>query len=462
MVHGRVLRKLAIRLAASLALRAALSCAALLLGGCSREPRRETLTHGRFEPIELSVPSDARSLVLMLAAPDDAARADALSIELSRQRAIVARVDAAAFQRVLDDTASGCVFPSGDLDNLAHYIQAYLKQPRYVPAILLGVGAGGSITEAALAQAPPSTFAGALVFDGCRAPRLRAPACPRESASPEPSTGSEGAASVPSPAPPADPLLRVHSDAGPCATEPAPARAEAAFADAFATLVRAADAHATSATTDLPDIPIIEVLSSSNEHPDTFGVFLSGDGGWAGIDAQLSAQLARRGLPIVGIDSLRYFWTARTPESTGADVARVIERYSRVWKRPRALLIGFSQGADVLPFVLNRLPQEIRPQVVGAVALSLSTTATFEFHVSNWIGASGDRPTALETDQLVPNSLTCVYGKDDHDALCPRLDRARFHVVELPGSHHFNGDYDRLSTIVLGALAANSALVIEK
>jgi type IV secretory pathway VirJ component len=454
--------KPATRLAASRALRAALPfAAALLLGGCSSEPRRETLSHGRFEPIALSVPSDARSLVLMLSGPGDAARADELSAELSRQRAIVARIDAAAFQRVLDDTSSGCVFPSGDLDNLAHYIQAYLKQPRYAPAILIGVGAGGAITETALAQSPPSTFAGALVFDGCQAPPLRAPACPRESASSEPSSGTDAVA-PPSPGAPADPLLRVHSNGGPCATEAAPARAEAAFADAFTTLVRAADTHATSATSDLPDIPIIEVLSNGNEYPDAFGVFLSGDGGWAGIDAQLSARLARRGLPIVGIDSLRYFWHARTPQSTSADVARVIERYSRVWRRPRALLIGFSQGADVLPFVLNRLPEETRPQVVGAVALSLSTTATFEFHVSNWIGASGDRPTAPETDQLVPNSLTCVYGKEDHDALCPRLDRARFHVVELPGSHHFNGDYDRLSTIVLGALAANSALVIEK
>jgi type IV secretory pathway VirJ component len=453
--------KAAIWLAASRALRAALPAAALLLGGCSSEPRRETLTHGRFERVALSVPSDARSLVLMLAGPDDT-RADALSAELRRQRAIVARIDATAFRSVLDEASSGCVFPSGDLDNLARYIQAYLQQPRYAPAILIGVGSGGAITEAALAQSPPSTFAGALVFDGCQAPPLRAPACPRESSRSEPSTGSVGAASGPSLAPPADPLLRVHSDGGPCASDPAPARAESAFADAFAALVRAADVHATSATTDLPDIPIIEVLSSGNEHPDSFGVFLSGDGGWAGIDAQLSARLARRGLPIVGIDSLRYFWHARTPESTSADVARVIERYSRVWKRRRALLIGFSQGADVLPFVLNRLPEATRPQVAGAVALSLSTTATFEFHVSNWIGASGDRPTSPETDQLVPNSLTCVYGKDDHDALCPRLDRARFHVVELPGSHHFNGDYDRLSTIVLGALAANSTLVIEK
>ena len=46
---------------------------------------------------------------------------------------------------------------------------------------------------------------------------------------------------------------------------------------------------------------------------DTFAVLFSGDGGWAGSIVTWRMSLASRGIPVAGWDSLRYFWTARTP-----------------------------------------------------------------------------------------------------------------------------------------------------
>jgi hypothetical protein len=40
-------------------------------------------------------------------------------------------------------------------------------------------------------------------------------------------------------------------------------------------------------------------------------VVVSGDGGWAGIDRDLGEELAREGLPVVGLNSLQYFWKPR-------------------------------------------------------------------------------------------------------------------------------------------------------
>lgn len=454
----------------------------LALSGCAKEPRRELFEHGRFEPMPLTVPASPRSLALLLAGAAERELGDALSAHVVRRGGIVARVDAEAFARVLDATPSGCVFPSGDLDNLAHNVQAYLTLPSYQPAILIGLGVGAGLVAGALTQAPPNTFAGALAFDFCGQSSLHVPLCPRDAAragvlaatSPSPgAAGAPGAASqspaVRPPVPPilpdpmlADPLLRLRSRPGAlcAANAPAPYGAAApdasAFEDAFATLAEAASARATSGPTDMADMPISEVLTQSAEHADTFGVLLSGDGGWAGLDREVSARLSERGVPIVGVDSLRYFWTARSPEGTAADLERVIQRYQAAWQRPRVVLIGYSQGADVLPFILNRLPERTRTSVVVTVALALSTTATFEFHVRNWVGASGDRPTLPEVDRLAPGSLLCVYGKADGDALCPQLDASVFGVLQLPGDHHFNGDYDRLSNIVLDALSRYS------
>jgi type IV secretory pathway VirJ component len=433
------------------------SSAAVLLGlcACTHEPRRETVAHGRFERLELSVPDEPHSVLVVLSGPADQASADSLSREATREGAIVARVDALAFAKLLDATPQGCVFPSGDLDNLAHFVQAYLKLPSYEPAILAGLGVGASIVTGALMQAPPGTFAGAIAFDFCGRTEVRAPMCAREGLHPErpPAT-----LSFDTPPSLADPLVRLRSSKGaPCppgtpAAFAAPAGEAGAFRRAYGSLAAAAAGRALSAPTDLRDLPIVEVPASGAELPDAFGVLLSGDGGWAGIDKELSAKLAARGLPIVGIDSLRYFWSERTPEGTAADLDRVIRRYQSAWQRKRVVLIGYSQGADVLPFLVNRLPASTRASLVSAVALSLSTSATFEFHVSNWMGASGDRPTLPEMLPLANGPMVCVYGTDDPEALCPELDPNTFVVIALPGTHHFNGDYERLSTIVLETL----------
>jgi type IV secretory pathway VirJ component len=294
------------------------------------------------------------------------------------------------------------------------------------------------------------------VFDFCGSTTLHAPLCPgnglRAGSVLPTQTFTPAGSSV-------DVLVRLRSSGTPSgcpsgtpAAYAASAQPSSAFQAAFASLAASAHARATSPPTDLADIPLVEVLPRAPDHTDAFAVFISGDGGWAGFDRELSAELAARGLPVVGLDSLRYFWSPRTPDGIAADLDRVIQRYQNAWKRKRVVLIGFSQGADVLPFIVNRLSDRTRASVASAIALSISTDATFEFHLADWVGASGDRPTLPEIQQLARSSFICVYGTGDDDSVCPRLDAHAFRVIELPGGHHFGGDAKRLSTIVLDTL----------
>ena len=120
-------------------------------------------------------------------------------------------------------------------------------------------------------------------------------------------------------------------------------------------------------------------------------MIVSGDGGWAEIDKDVSAGLAGAGVPVAGWNSLDYYWTPRTPEAASADLSRIVGHYSRFWGKPRVLLIGYSFGADVLPFLVNRLSTESRAQVAGVSLLGLSDTAAFEFHLSSWLAGGGGR-----------------------------------------------------------------------
>ena len=49
---------------------------------------------------------------------------------------------------------------------------------------------------------------------------------------------------------------------------------------------------------------------------DSFAIVMSGDGGWAGLDKDVAQALSAHGIPVVGLDSLRYFWSPRTPEAS--------------------------------------------------------------------------------------------------------------------------------------------------
>ncbi len=150
----------------------------------------------------------------------------------------------------------------------------------------------------------------------------------------------------------------------------------------------------------LKDLPLIEVPRTGTGNDDVFAVMLSGDGGWAGIDKQVARALAERGIPVVGWDTLRYFWTPRTPEGLARDLDRTLNYYATAWNRHKVLVIGYSQGADVLPFAINRLTAASRERILTTTLLGLGRNAAFEFHLSNWVGPASGVPILPEYQKV--------------------------------------------------------------
>jgi type IV secretory pathway VirJ component len=200
------------------------------------------------------------------------------------------------------------------------------------------------------------------------------------------------------------------------------------------------------------DLPLVEVAARGDQR-DLFAIMLSGDGGWAGLDREVADALAARGVPVVGWDSLRYFWNARTPEGASRDLDRVIRHYADAWHKSDVLLIGYSQGADTMPFMVNRLAAETRRLVKATALIAVSKEAFFEFHVTHWLGQpTGGLPTLPELQKASMGSLLCVYGGDEKDSPCLELKGEGVRKVLLPGGHHFDGDYGGVAQSILSAL----------
>lgn len=200
------------------------------------------------------------------------------------------------------------------------------------------------------------------------------------------------------------------------------------------------------------DLPLVEVPSSSAAQSDTFAVIISGDGGWANIDKSIARVLTTQGMPVVGLNSLQYFWTKRTPEGASRDLQSIIEKYSAQWQRPRVLLVGYSRGADVLPAMASRLPVALQAKIRLVALLAPSPKAEFEFHVMDWMKDS-NRGLAVRPDlEKISAKTVCIWGEDDNDSLCKGLVLPHVKVVTLKGAHHFDGGYENLARLILEAL----------
>jgi len=438
------------------------------------------LSHGRFQDFLVYKPVGPQTSFALLISGEEGwtTTADTMARQLAQHGAMVTGIDWAKLKANLEADADQCMSPDGDLENLSHFVQAYFHAPTYAPPVLLGVSSGAGLAYAMLAQAPKDTFAAALTLGFCPTFNMEKPLC----------KGS-GLEFVRGPKGHGVDFLPIHSLGNPwlnlqgesdrnCPTEVAqkfisqvrgaalvtlpavgrdyasPARWLPQFSAGYDKLAaHKPTTQAASPPAGLSDLPIVEVPAQAHAAPsDSFAIIMSGDGGWAGLDQDVAAALTAKGIPVVGLDSLRYYWTPRTPSGLAADTDRMIRYYLAHFGKQRVLLIGYSQGADVLPFAVNRLPEATRAHVALTAVMGMSEHALFEFHLTSWVSDDNSGPATLpEIDRITGMPVLCIYGADENDSLCPKLDPNKFHVVKLKGGHHFDGDYAGLATQILSA-----------
>ena len=428
------------------------------------------LSHGRFKDLLVyAPPAQASSFVLFLSGDEGwNRRAGGFAEQLAQQGAMVVGIDLPQFKASLEADGGDCVFPDGDLENLSHFVQAYFHNSSYLAPLLVGLDGGGSMAYGVLAQAPPDTFAGALSLGFCPHLNLQEPLCkgsglelthgargtgldlkPIKSLS-NPWVVLKDAKGLDCPAELAqDFVSHVHG----AAIAVLPSLSERPVNAAFAKLAAANRNRGIAPPAALGNLPVVEVPAQPQAPlSDTFAIIMSGDGGWAGIDRAVAAALSEKGIFVVGLDSLRYYWTKRTPEGLAADTDKMIRYYLARLNKQHVLLIGYSQGADVLPFAVNRLPAAAKAHVSLMAILGMSEHALFEFHVSSWISDDTTGPETLpEVDRISGVPVLCIYGEDEHDSLCPRLDSSKFKIVKVKGGHHFDGNYAALADDILSA-----------
>lgn len=201
-----------------------------------------------------------------------------------------------------------------------------------------------------------------------------------------------------------------------------------------------------------PALPLIEFPSNQGEGAD-LAVIISGAGGWAPLVHTLSKELAAHDLPVIGLNAQQYFWKARTPEEATKDLTATLRHYLPLWRRQEGVLIGYSMGAEVLPLLTVRLPPDLQRHLTAVVLISPGRTASFEFHLRYFLGEEATRsdlPVLPEILKVKDVPVLCLYGREEQISLCRDLPpQANLHPIELPGGHHFTGNYSMLAKVIL-------------
>jgi type IV secretory pathway VirJ component len=426
-----------------------------------RAAAERAIDAGRLGSLPLVLPEGAPGGIVFLLSdrtgwnPD----LDKAAARLSGLGAAVLEVDLPAYLANLDQSGDGdCLYLISEIEDASKRLQRELRLDRYLSPILAGTGMGSALAYAALAQAPAATVAGAASDGLVTEVDTRLPLCP-------------GAPSVPAGSgfdyrPRAElpgwwriataPVQKTEAErfvADVAHAELVEVPAGAGLDERLAALLE--EPLAKEDPGALRGLPLVELPASAPG--DLMAVFYSGDGGWRDLDKQIGGILAENGIATIGVDSLRYFWREKTPQQVADDLAAILRHYRAAWGRNQAILLGYSFGAGILPFAVNRLPPSERATIRQISLLGLDKFAPFEFHVTEWLGIGGGdaHPVLPEIAKLDPALIQCFYGAEDQTACtAPEFDRAE--RIETAGGHHFDGDYAALAEKVMAGAKRRS------
>jgi type IV secretory pathway VirJ component len=460
----------------------------------------ETLTYGRFGEVAIYRSTPHPKNVVLFLSGDGGWNLGVVDMAriLSSMDSLVAGVNVPQYVKKLNASKERCVYPASELELLSKFIQKTFGFPTYVPPVLVGYSSGATLAYAVLAQAPPNTFRGAISLGFCPDLDLQHPFCAGHGIASVPGPKGKGLIFKPTSTLEApwiafqgtidqvcnkDDVVRYVSQVKNGETVLLPDvghgfsktyKWEPQLRKAYQQILDKTPVRSSVAANPgtpppggpggsrrvgpaVNDLPLVEVPAKAGAASALMAVVISGDGGWAGLDKEVAGALSTKGIPVVGVNSLQYFWSARTPAGIAKDLERILRHYMAAWNRQEVLLIGYSLGADVLPFAASRLPADVLGRVKVIALLGPSTKAAFEFHVTDWLGGGSDgQPVLPEVKKLGGRPpILCLHGSKESDSLCPSLTAAQGRSVELPGAHHFGGDYEAVANLILKEAQGN-------
>jgi type IV secretory pathway VirJ component len=425
---------------------------------------------GRFGTVPYVRPEGEPKRVVLLLSGDQGTgeREAAMARELAAAGSLVFQVDTPHYFSTAGN-GHGRLYPAVNFEVLSQAGQKETEMKAYHQPVLMGTGIGATLAYIALAESPSDTFAGAVSDGFCAVLASDQPFRRGNGLEVERGWKGPGIRLLPNSAI-ANPWLLLEHPGLKCAAGPPadflkavgaakllPAPAGVAPQEAWRKQLpkalavldeyqRQMDAKM-AARGDVKDLPLVEA-QAQGPAKDALAVIVTGSGGFVGLDRKMGNQLSSRGVPVVGLSSLGYFWQVRSPQGSSEDLARILRHYLAAWHKSRAIVIGYSQGADVVPYMVSRLPADLRSKIGVVALIGPDAAAQFDMPPDGWVSNRPrlpELPVAVEIPRLKGYKVLCIYGAEEKENICKSLPPGTATLVESPGGHGFEGDAPKLA-----------------
>jgi len=384
----------------------------------------------------------------------------------SEMNSLVIGVDILQYFKDLRERTDECYNVAADFVQLASLIEKKYDFPDYIPPVIMGYSSGATLVYGILAQERPGTFIGGISVGFC--PDIELPKMLCEINGLTVTTDVPGKRYILQPDDKlGNPWIVLNGKLDKICNYPATAdfvsKTKGAelidlpkvghgfskwndfmpqWKDAYNRLVARYEKEKPAKVEigQVKNLPVVITNSKIQDRQAPVALLISGDGGWYGFEQSIADNLAKQGIPTVGLDSKKYFWRRRTPEETASDIAKALNYYGEEWGRTKFVLVGYSLGAEIVPFIVNRLPEETKSKVESVVLLSPATTTDFEIHISNMLGMGNRQNTYHTIDEIIKAQsipTLIIFGDGEKTEIPALLSKTSVVIRKIPGDHHY-------------------------
>ena len=193
-------------------------------------------------------------------------------------------------------------------------------------------------------------------------------------------------------------------------------------------------------------LPLLEFKATGNS--DYYVIFLTGNGGYRKLAHAVTYYLNSKKVSVLAINTKKYFWSEKKPAQIAIDLETLINRYNEKWRLTKVVFIGYSMGAEVIPFAVNCMEDKYMDELLNIILIGPWQKATFKINLLDYFFEI-NKGADIYTELLKMKSKTpYIICDDNKNSICKKDVNGAIESDFLNGGHHFGGDYTSLSKLI--------------
>lgn len=172
-------------------------------------------------------------------------------------------------------------------------------------------------------------------------------------------------------------------------------------------------------------------------------IYFSGDGGYNSFSTSYCELLSKQGYTVGAVNSKSYFWEKKSADQVAKELSVSLDKLFIGRKNQLVYLVGYSFGADVVPFLVNKLTGEWKQRLQATALLEPSASTDLEIHVSDFFGRSNvqrSMDVVAEINKMIGVKTAILLAEDEVSLPIKHIRLKNLEVIYIKGNHHFDGN----------------------